>query len=321
MIVSDVPRCLLIYCFIVIAVLAEGGCGSSNVVVARVGTSVISGVELNHWMSVGGMRLGQAAEGGADRRDRVLGLLIFSRWVIGQANELGVRVSPGEANQQLRLRRFSELEGRPYDKLSRDSRLTGLLSDRRLPEADQLWLMKLGILAWRLERIRVSQARSEVTGSQIATYYREHKSHLLVPETRDLESVMTKRAAGARRAKREIESGKSFLDVARRLNVSPEGGLHVGLVRGAGEPNFEQVVFNARPHVLLGPIEQQLFYVFEVLKITPAHEQTLAEAHEAIRRLLGTRQALRRLTGKIDAIWSARTTCLPAARVRACLTP
>ena len=170
--------------------------------------------------------------------------------------------------------------------------------------------MKLNILAARIQQRRLAQAEGEVTQAQIETYYNQHRSQLLWPETRDIESIMTKREPGVHKAKREIESGERFMSVAQRVNVSPEGGLHIALAKGAGEPNFERVVFNARPHVLLGPVKQQLFYIFEVLRTTPPHEQTLAQAQSSIKHLLTTQVALPRLLQRIEAKWATKTTIL-----------
>jgi parvulin-like peptidyl-prolyl isomerase len=269
-------------------------------------------------MSIGGAVDGGTTGSDVGMKDRVLGFLIFSRWLRGEARELGVRVSEGEARKQLELLRFDQIERRQYEGLPREPELSRFLVAPAVGVSDRLWLMKLSILAARIEQMRALQALHEVTKSQIARYYDENRSRLLVPESRDLEIIMTKHEAGVRKAKREIESGKSFLSVAKRTNVSPEGGLHLGLARGAGEKLFENVVFTAKQHVLLGPVKQQLFYIFEVLKITPAKEQTLVRAQASIRKLLAARLALPRLMRAVEAKWIARTSCLPAYVVEKC---
>jgi hypothetical protein len=310
-------RAIVTYCLI-IAVAGIAGCGGTVATVARVGEREISAPELDHWSSVFRSAYGRMG-GDAEARERTLGFLILSRWLAGEATELGIEVSSGEVRKQLDLLRFDEVERRGYGGLARDPELRKLLlASGRMDASDRQWLMKLNMLATRIDGIRVAQARREVTEAQIATYYRRHRNRLLLPETRDIESVMTKHKAGAMKAKREIQSGKSFSSTVRRFNASPEGGLHLRLARGAGEPVFERVVFAANPNILLGPIKQQLYYIFEVLRITPAHDQTLAQARPSIRTLLASQVALPRLRRTIEAMWIARTSCSPALATGRC---
>jgi hypothetical protein len=315
---SGAIRCVAICNFIAIAALGTTGCGSSRVAIVRVSGSAVSMAELNHWASIDRAMDGRAIRGNAGLKERVLDFLISSQWLIGEAGELGVKVSDEEAREQLSVLRFDQVEGRPYEGLSRDPELNRFLLAPRVGMSDRLWLMKLNILAMHIEQMRTSRALREVTEAQITRYYDKNRSHLLDPEKRDVEIIMTKREAGVRKAKREIQSGKSFMSVSKRVNVSPEGGLHLGLARGAGEKLFEKVVFAAKPHVLIGPVKQQLYYVFEVLKVTPAQEQTLAQAQTSIRRLLAVHLALPRLTHVVEAKWIARTNCLPAYVVMKC---
>jgi hypothetical protein len=303
---------------LIIAGVGIAGCGGAVAIVARVGGRTVSASELDHWVSAYRVAGGRTV-GGATARGRALGLLILSRWLAGEATELGIEVSGAEVRRQLDVLRFDQIEGRAYAGLAREPELRRLLlASGHANTTDRQWLMKLNMLATRIDGIRAAQAHREVTEAQIANYYQEYRTRLLLPETRDIESVMTKHEAGAMKAKREIESGKGFLSVAKRFNASPEGGMHLRLARGAGEPAFERVVFAAKPHVLLGPVRQQLYYIFEVLKITPAHEQTPAQARPSIRRLLASRVALPRLRRAIEAMWIARTSCRPAYVMARC---
>lgn len=300
--------------------VATSGCGGSSEVVARVGGETLSMAELNHWMSVGAAVRGESAGATAPLKRQVLSFLISSRWLMGEARELGVRVSEGEATKQLELLRFDQVEDRPYQGLPHYSKLRQLLLSKAVGPADRLWLMKLSMLAAHLEARSLSQAAREVPRAQIARYYDEHKPRYFQPEWRDLEILTSSDKALVIKAKREIESGTPFLDVARRMPApDPEapGGLQ-HLVAGTEEREFEEVIFAAKPHVLVGPAKLAVYYLFEVLDGRPAHQQTLTQAEGKIRRQLAPRQALAKLLPSFEAKWIARTDCRPAYVVQGC---
>jgi foldase protein PrsA len=303
-----------------LAGVAASGCGGSGDVVVRVGGETLSMAELNHWMSVDAAVRGESAGSTAPLKRQVLGFLISARWLMGEARELGVRVSEGEATKQLELLRFDQIESRPSQGLSHYAELRRLLLSKAVGSADRLWLMRLSMLTAQVEARYLSQAAREVPRAWAARYYAQHKPRYFQPQWRDLEILTSGDRALVVRAKREIEAGKPFLDVARAMpepDVEAPGGLQ-HLVAGAEEREFEEVIFAAKPHVLTGPAKLQFYYLFEVLDGRPAHQQTLAEAEGQIRRQLAPRQALATLLPSFEAKWIARTDCRPGYVVQGC---
>ena len=303
-----------------LAVVAAGGCGDSGDVVARIDGETLSIEELNHWMSVGAAVRGESASPVAPLKRQVLGFLIFSRWLMGEARELGVRVSEGEATKQLELLRFDQVEGRPYQGSPRYAELRRLLLSKTVAPTDRLWLVKLSMLTARVEARYLSRAAREVPRAWAARYYAQHKPRYFQPQWRDLEILTSGDRVLVVRAKRDIEAGKPFLDVARQMpepDVEAPGGLQ-HLVAGAEEREFEEVIFAAKPHVLTGPAKLQFYYLFEVLDGRPAHQQTLAEVEGQIRRQLAPRQASTKLLPSFEAKWIAQTDCRPRYVVQGC---
>jgi hypothetical protein len=289
-------------------VLGASGCGGgSAAVVAKVGQDTISNASLDHWVAVdtvveGAARVGQA-------RGRALGLLVSWHWLIGEAGELGVRVSDAEAKKRLELFSYERLAGTGFETLPREAELRGFLLDRKVSHSDKLWLTKLAILTGRVERARLERARHAIAPAQVAKYYREHMREFALPERRDLEVLGHNDLAVVKKAKREIESGASFVELAKRISVDGEApeGLQLGLARGEEEPEYDKVVFPAKPGVLLGPIKQDFYYLFKVIRVKPARLQTLAEADGAIRRKLADEQAP--TVADLERKWVARTAC------------
>ncbi len=304
-----------------------GGSGSGDVV-ARVGGNPITRTEFDHWLSIraatsGHTTVSDPTVSGQAPKQGVLGFLIFSRWLIGEAAELGVRVSDGEVQKQLELFKYDRLEGLRYEGFPEAAGLQKSLAGSGETRSDQLWLMKLNMLAARIEQKHFSEIQQQITHAQIARYYDENRRSFFLPEQRELEIMMTYKEAIVAKAKREVQSGKSFLSVARRVSVDPEAprGLQ-HLVRGQEEPEFNEHVFAAKPHVLEGPVHQALdYYVFEVTKVTPAGWRKLARSEAAIRQRLAAgrqRRVSAELLEAFERKWIARTSCGPGYVVPRC---
>ena len=179
--------------------------------------------------------------------------------------------------------------------------------------------MKLNMLAARIEQVRLSEAERQITHAQIAQYYAENGQRFVLPERRDIEVIATFNKAAAEKAKREVQSGKSFSSVRKRVSIYPNDPE--GIPHWQEEEVFHKHVFAAKPHVLTGPVYQVLYYVFEVTKVTPARRQTLARSEAAIRGQLAAGRQGRVSTELLEAFerkWIARTSCSPGYVVPRC---
>jgi len=300
--------------------LVTNGCGrGSGVVVAQVSDTAISKATLEHWMSVDAAVSGDPS-GREARISKVLRFLISTRWLAAEGRELGIQISEREGRKQLALLEYDKLEGLVYQASPQDAELKSYLESPRAPYLDRLWLMRLSLLAMQVQRRRVSQARQEITRHEILRYYQRHRAVFFVPERRDLEILGNDSAAVVRRAKREIEAGRSFLSIAKRVTIDPEApdGLQLGITREGEEPPFTDPVFAAKPHVLVGPLKYGFRYLFRVFRVTPDHQQTPAEAEGAIRQQLAVARASGPLAEAFTRKWAARTSCRAGYLVVAC---
>jgi parvulin-like peptidyl-prolyl isomerase len=311
---------ILLLALAIVLALASAGCAGSGPVVAQVGDNAISQALLVHWQSVDAIAHRKPPGDPATSMRKALGFLISSRWLAGEAEELGIKVSDGQAQQQLEVLRYVQREHLPFQKLPKEPQLRSYLLSSEVSMPDRLWLMRLTMLAAQLEQRRYSHALTEITSAQIARYYAHHQRRFWEPERRNLEVLGNQKLGVVIKAKHEIEAGKSFLSLARRVSEDQEapGGIEHPLARGEEEPEYDRVVFSAKPHVLVGPISQTFYFIFEVLKITPAHERPLARAQGTIRGLLAQQRASTVLAGASERKWSARTSCHPRYVVSGC---
>jgi foldase protein PrsA len=309
-------------CAVLLAASCLSACGASHSteVVARVGESAITKEAYAHWLSTQTAADHQARPDRA-LRQRVLDFLISASWTVGEAGELGVRVSDSEAGKQLGLYKYDQLEGLQYEGLPKHGKYQRLLQIRGLKHADGLWLMKLALTTTRVEQEQLRRAQEAISPAQIASYYSSHRRRFVLPQRRDIEIIMTRTRASIEKAKREVQSGKDFLSVARRVSRDPEAphGLQLGLSREDEEPEFTARIFAAKPRTLVGPIRQALnYHIFEVINITPRHVQRLARAQAAIRRRLAAYEVAAALPEAFQRKWSARTTCEAGYVARGC---
>ena len=304
-------------------VVALTACGrtSTTTDVARVGGSGISAGTLHHWMSVAAFVGRSVPATSSHSKSRVLSFLIAAEWTLGEARDLGLTLSDADVRRQLDLQQYARLEAIPYEHMPRDAQVRGLLLSGAVGRQDKLWLMRAGLLGSLIEARRVAKAESDISRQQIEAYYRTNRAQFYLPERRDLEIIETFTGPPIRRARREIEAGKSFAGVARRVSNAPvaPGDLILNYARSEqSSPQLGAAIFTARPHVLAGPYKVALYYMFEVLKTRHGHYATLAEAEPTIRRKLSSRLAETQLLHEFDARWTARTSCTAGQQVSGC---
>jgi foldase protein PrsA len=249
----------------------------------------------------------------------VLGFLISSEWVLGEAAHLGVKVSDKEVEKQLATVKNQQFpKAAEFEKFLKSSGQT---------VSDLLLRVKLNLLSTKIQQ-KISKTKITVTQAQIEKYYNENKQHFGTPEKRTIAIILTKTEAQAKKAKQEIESGKSFASVAKAVSIDPTskpaGGVIVGVVKGQEEAALDSAIFTAKPNVLSGPVSTPFgFYIYEVKSISKGSQQTLAQAQASIKQqLTSTKQstALTTFVSSFKKKWTAKTVCRSGYVVMDCKT-
>jgi foldase protein PrsA len=241
-------------------------------------------------------------------QQEVLGFLISSNWVLGEASALGVTVSDKEVKK-----RFEQIKSQQFPKAADFEKF---LTNSGQTVSDLLLRVKLNLLSSKIQQ-KIVKSKSNVTQAQIAKYYKEHPQRFGVPERRSLQVILTKTEAAAKSAKQEVASGKSFASVAKRVSIDPtskaSGGVLPGVVKGQEEQALDAAVFSAKTNVLEGPVKTPFgYYIFKVTGVTPGSQQTLAQAQTSIKaQLTATQQqtALSKFVKEFKKKWQAKTEC------------
>src|SRR3954465_14896446 len=318
------PRILRIALPIAACAALIAGCGAevpSNGV-AKIGDTVITKDQFNHWLNAAAH--GSAAPGsnptvpdppnftkciaaqakqpvpkGAKKpttaqlktqcqqqydalKQQVMQFLVSAQWIQDEADKQGVKVSDKEVQKQ-----FADQKKQSFQK---EADYKKFLANSGMTEADLLFRVKLDVVS-NAVRTKVIKGKDKVSDAQIASYYKKNKTRFAQPERRDLQVVLTKTKAKADAAKKALASGQSWASVAKKYSIDEaskaQGGKLPGVAKGQQEKAFDDAIFSAKKKVTTGPVKTQFgYYVFQVLKETPASQQTLAQTKETIRNLL-----------------------------------
>jgi foldase protein PrsA len=318
------PRFLRLALPIAACAALIAGCGNSvpSNGVAKVGDTVITKDQFNHWLSAAAH--GSATPGspvvlpdppnftkcvanaakqpvakGAKKpttaqlkvqckqqydalKQQVMQFLVSAEWIQQEAKKQGVKVSDKEVQKQ-----FQDQKKQSFQK---DADYQKFLKNSGMTEADLLFRVKLDVISNDV-RNKIIKGKDKVTDAQISSYYNKNKQRFAQPERRDLEVVLTRTKAKADQAKAALDGGQKWANVAKKYSIDEaskaQGGKLPGVAKGQQEKSFDSAIFGADKGKIVGPIKTQFgYYVFKVDKVTPASQQSLAQTKETIRNLL-----------------------------------
>jgi foldase protein PrsA len=331
-----------------IAVVSCGG-GVPQNGVATVGNEVITKKEFNHWLNAAAK--GQAAQGGASTavpdapkftncvaakkkaptpagtpkqkdadlkkacaqeydalRTQVMQFLISAEWIQQEANSRGIKTSDKEVQKN-----FQDQKKQSFPK---EADYQQFLKTSGQTEQDLLFRVRLDVLSNQV-RQKIVEGKGKVTDKEVTDYYNKNKTRFATPETRDLNVVLTEKEADAKKAKAELDSGKSFKVVSKKYSIDEasksQGGKLPAVAKGQQEKALDTAVFKAKKGQLSGPVKTQFgYYVFTVTKVTPANQQSLEQAKESIRAQLKSQKeqkALDTFVKDFRSSWKGKTKC------------
>jgi foldase protein PrsA len=253
----------------------------------------------------------------ASLRDQVMQFLISASWINQEAASRNVKLTDAEVKKQ-----FDSTKKQSFPK---DADYQNFLKSSGMTEADLLFRVRLDSLSNKL-RTQVTKGKDNVTPAEISAYYNKNKSKFASAEKRDIRLVLTKTKAKAEQARAALKGGQSFKAVAKKFSIDQSskanGGKLAGVQKGQQEQALDTAIFAAKKGVLTGPVKTQFgYYVFQVSAITPASQQTLAQATPTIKSLLasqGQQKALDAFVKDFQKKWKDRTTCRDGYKISDC---
>jgi foldase protein PrsA len=251
-------------------------------------------------------------------RTAALEQLVAAQWIQGEAGARHLTVTDADVKKS-----FQQQKTQAYPK---DADYQAFLKQSGETEPDILQTVKVSLLANKLSAL-VTKGKDTVTDPEIADYYAKNKKTYAKPESRTLRVVVSKDKKKAKAAAAALKAGGSWATVAKKYSDDKASGAKGGAVGDVTQeslpPELAKPVFDAAKGKLIGPITASgETYVLSVTKITPASQQTLAEATAAIKTTLqGQKQqtVLAAFTKDYQKRWRTKTTCAPEIKISSCV--
>ena len=236
---------------------------------------------------------------------QVMDFLIKAYWYQADANKLGLKVTDAEVQKAFDKAKNQQFpNGKGY---------SAFLSQTGQTTQDILYRFRINTIVQKL----AAKHNKQVTQADIQNYYNSHSSQFGTQESRNIRVVLAKNQADAQAAKTALGKGQSWATVAKKYSTDPTtkntGGLLNGVTKQQADPALASVAFSAPLNKVMGPVKGQFgYYVFEVIKVTPATHQSLAQASTLIRQQLTqqqTQNAQTAVDNKAKKDWLSQTTC------------
>jgi parvulin-like peptidyl-prolyl isomerase len=253
-------------------------------------------------------------------KETALGEVLDSIWIQGQAEEMGISVTPKEIAEELKkLKQKAFKTEKQYEEFLEEAKFT---------QADVNTRVTIQMLSEQIQT-QVTEEAPIPGNSEIEDYYEAAKStQYTTPESRDIRLIKNKDQAKVEEAKTALEkddSNKSWEKVAKKYSTDTtkgNGGLQSAVTEGTlGEP-LDTAVFAASQGELEGPLKDGKGYtVFEVMKVTPEKVQSLDEAKPQISAQLAEQakqQTFAAFVRGYGNTWTARTFCAADFMIARC---
>lgn len=188
------------------------------------------------------------------------------------------------------------------EELAARARAAGLSDDDGLARAvaaqTEAWVFEHAKRRLRLD--------VEVPEAELRAHYDAHAARYLVPERVRASEILVASRAEADALRQRLVAGADFAALARahslRLGAATSAG-DLGLVSRAQLGRLADLVFDAAPGALVGPVEVEGRYaLLQRGEREPARPMTFAEARPAIRDALDVPLAQRRLADAVAAL-------------------
>jgi parvulin-like peptidyl-prolyl isomerase len=254
-------------------------------------------------------------------QEKALTEAIEGIWIRGEGEELGVEVTEKQVEDELaNIKKQNFPTPAAYKKF---------LDESNFSQDEVNELVELQIFTKEIQEKINSQAPKPSSSAIEAYYEAEKEAQFTTKESRDVRLILNEDKAEVEAAKKELEndsSPASWKKVAKKYSSDPsssaKGGLQEGITEEFLKGPLKTAIFDSPTGELTGPVKFEKNWVLvEVVKLTPAKVQTLAEAKPQIESTLGQQtqqEYLSEFVGDFESKWSQRTACADGFVVEKC---
>ena len=250
-----------------------------------------------------------------------MGELLDQIWIKGQAEEMGISVTDKQIESELATIKKQNFPTKAaYAKFLKESHFTQQdVNDR----------VELQLLSTAVQE-QANGGAPQPSSAEIANYYDAEKAaQFTTKATRDVRAIINEDKAKVEKAKVELEkdnSPKAWKKVAAKYSSDPstksKGGLLAGISEEFVKGALKSAIFGSATNELVGPVKYEKKYVLiEVVKLTPAKVQTLAEVKSQISSTLSQQiqqEFFSEFVSDYQSKWTSRTYCASGFEIERC---
>jgi parvulin-like peptidyl-prolyl isomerase len=286
----------------------------------------VSEAQLKHAM------LQQAASGGLKKlpaggskleelRKKALEEILNAIWVRGEAEELGISVTPKQiATELAQIKKQNFKTEAAFQKFLKTSHFT---------RQDVTERVKLQVFGTQIQE-QIAKKAPPPDESEISDYYEASKAtQYTTKPSRDVRVIITKDKGKAEEAKALLskdDSPANWKKVAGKFSTDPtsksKGGLQEGLSEETLQEPLKAAVFQNAEGEVIGPIEfQKSFIVLETVKLNPEKVQALGEVKSQIKAQLTqtlAQSVFSDFLSDYQSKWQSRTFCAEGYVIERC---
>jgi parvulin-like peptidyl-prolyl isomerase len=244
--------------------------------------------------------------------------LIEQVWLRGEAEELGVTVTPKQVSTELaKIKRENFKAPGSYKQFLENSSFTPEDVEKRV---------EVQVLSSQVQEL-VSSRAGAASNSEIEDYYNEEKgTQFATPASRDVRVIINKDKSEVEKAKEELEKDSSpanWKKVAAKystdVSTKNKGGLQTQVPEEFLKGELKKAIYGTPTNQLSGPVKNAGSYlVIEVVKLNPANVQSLKEVKSQISSTLNQKnqeESFSEFVAGYQSKWISRTFCASGFRV------
>jgi parvulin-like peptidyl-prolyl isomerase len=254
-------------------------------------------------------------------REAALGELLDQIWIKGQAEELGISVTPKQIETELKtIKKTNFPTAKAYEEFLQKSHFTQEDVDARV---------ELQILSTEIQE-RIQGQSGPASAKEIKDYYEAEKAtQFTTPASRDVRVIVNKDESKVEAAKKALEADQSeqnWKKVAPKYSSDPttktNGGLQKAITEEFVKGALKKAIFDSATGELVGPVEyEKNFLLIEPVKLNSEKVKTLPEVRSQISQTLTQKKQEEFFSDFVtdyQSKWTSRTYCASGFTIERC---
>jgi foldase protein PrsA len=254
-------------------------------------------------------------------KETALKELLEQVWIRGEAEELGVKITDKQVEEELaKIKKESFPSEAAFKKFLKESKFT---------TEDVNNIVEVRVLSTAIQE-QVNSEAPAPSSSQVKGYYEaEKEAQFTEKESRDVRLIINKDKSKVEAAQKELEKDHSpaaWKKAAKKYSSDPtskaKGGLQEGITEEFLQEPLKKAIFGAATGELVGPVKYETNYLLvEVVKLHPAKVKPLPEVKAQIEETLKSEQQqefFAEFVSDYQSKWHSRTYCADGYVIESC---